>query len=195
MAHVIEAEHQQVMAERRGEQEPVDDEVGIGAHDFVGRGLEQGPGRAAVEDRRPADEERQRKQRGEDRADGVGLPAGPPTGVDPAEGGTADGGPEEVGQLVAAEDQRRVVQRPRERRADEQDEPDREPPVRSPGRVEQVAVVTGGHEIEICRGPVRLERVRLDFVLRERVVDRAAPLRRCRRPPDGGSPYRSPRHG
>ena len=36
-----------------------------------------------------------------------------------------------VGQLVAAEDQRRVVQRPRERRADEQDEPDREPPVGS----------------------------------------------------------------
>ncbi len=126
---------------------PAEDEVRPGPDDAIRRRLEQVAGRTAVRQHRPADQQRhqQRRERG---ADEVRLPPTPAhertdeAGHDPAERRPE----QEVGVLVATQDEQRVVERPGERRADQHDETDREPAVRPAEGPKQLATLRRGHE-------------------------------------------------
>ena len=95
--------------------------------------------RGAGRDEHQADQQRH-QQCGERRPDEVRGPA-TPADERPDEAGrhAADGRPEqEVGVLVATQDQQRIVEGPREGRADQHDQADREPAVDPAQRPEQI---------------------------------------------------------
>ena len=116
------------MTEFKGRQAAEDDEIGPCPDGAFRRGGEHGADATTVREEHQADEDR-REQRREQRPDQVARPAAPThERADRPGEHPADGRPnEEVGELVAVEDEPGIVQRPGQGQAHQQDQRERQP--------------------------------------------------------------------
>ena len=173
-----QAEHQEEVAVFVGELLVEDDEVDHGP-DERPRGRLEGRERAAFLDQDVADDERH-DQRGEGRPDQVRPPAAP-SDLDPDQPGEHAQDrhrEEEVGEVLAGEDRRHVVDRDRHRGAQQGDERDRQPAL---GRRQREAARSDrpGHRIRTSpSGRPGRDHVEGQLVLGEGVPQRARALGR-----------------